>query len=194
MLDVPTHPVPRRLPKWYDSSHLDCILCQQEPCRGSATDCRTAAICPVVAEPRGSRRHGKQLRVQRGQWRGGGSGASEAAQAGGKLWAPRGQGQPTQGSCPTSPARPRSSRAAAEKAECRRAGAGYTGCYQDTCRQVRKFQFYYRKWKCTKKCNILKYEVLAHIGYLWAVLSQMLQIRFLWMGWCKKKYMNNERK
>lgn len=161
MIDVPTQPVPRRLPKWYDSSHLDCILCQQEPCTGSATDCRTAAVCPVVAEPRGSPSHGKQLCVQRGQWRGGGSGASEAAQAGGELWTSRGQGQSAPGPCPTAQARPGPSRATPEKAERRRSGAGYACCYQDSCWQVSVFFSSFT----TESENVLRSLTLWNLKY-----------------------------
>ncbi len=86
MTNTSTRPVPRHPLKsfqWYDSSHLDCILCQQEPRAGSTTHRRTAAVSAVLAQPLVRQSHGEQLRVQGGQWRGGGISPSQAAQASG---------------------------------------------------------------------------------------------------------------
>lgn len=145
MIDIFLLPVLRCLPKsfkWYDSSHLDCILCQQEPCAGSTIDRRTAANCRVLAKLCRQWSHGEQLCVQRRQRCGGGSSASQAAEASGQLgrWSPGGQEQPAQGPRPTTQTRPGASWAKTEKAECGRSGAGYTGCDQDSCWQVSAFQ------------------------------------------------------
>lgn len=141
MLDIPLRPVLRHLPKyfkWYDSSHLDCILCQQEPCTCSTTDRRTAANCRVLVEPCGPGSHGEQLCVQRGQRCGGGSSPSQAAEASGQFnrWTPRGQEQPAQGPCPTPQTRTGATWAEAEETKRWRSGAGYAGCYQNSRWQV----------------------------------------------------------